>query len=194
MFFTYDGQPGEAPFPLSIDSVKEIIERNKKGIEIEDLDQFTPEDTSEKDTDFAEVVGQDSLTRFDKNRSRSRGGRNRGRKNDSKGSADRGPKPQRPPQENRDSGTQQRPERSEQRGPSQRHKQGPPREGNAPRGDRGPRELKGNPPAQLPKPAEGNESRGDRQQRSGGDRRHTRNRGSKGNPYGGNQPPANSPS
>jgi cell fate regulator YaaT (PSP1 superfamily) len=194
MFFTYDGQPGEAPFPLSIDSVKEIIERNKKGIEIEDLDQFTPEDTSEKDTDFAEVVGQDSLTRFDKNRSRSRGGRNRGRKNDSKGSADRGPKPQRPPQENRDSGTQQRPERSEQRGPSQRHKQGPPREGNAPRGDRGPRELKGNPPAQLPKPAEGNESRGDRQQRSGGDRRHTRNRGSKGNPSGGNQPPANSPS
>jgi cell fate regulator YaaT (PSP1 superfamily) len=193
MFFVYEGQPGEAPFPLSIDSVKEIIERNKKGIEIEDLDQFTPEDTTEKDTDFAEVVGQDSLTRFDKTRSRSRGGRNRGRKNDGKGPFDRGPKPQRPPQENKDSGTQQRPERPEQRGPSQRQKQGPPREGNAPRGDRGPRELKGNAPSQTPKPAEGNEPKGDRQQRGGGDRRHPRNRGNKGNPSGGSQPPANSP-
>jgi len=75
MFFVYDGQPGEAPFPLHVDAIKEIIEQNKKGIVIEDLDEFLEEEEVEIGTDFAQVVGQDSLTRFDKRRG---GGRNRG--------------------------------------------------------------------------------------------------------------------
>jgi cell fate regulator YaaT (PSP1 superfamily) len=202
MFFTYDGQPGEPPFPLSIDSVKEIIEKNKKGIEIEDIDDFLIEETVEKDTDFAEVVGQDSLTRFDKTRNRSRGGRNRGRKRDDRGTADRnkpprqeGEKPQgNPPRNERGP----RPERNDQ-GPrperqerQQRPKQGPPREGNAPRGDRPNKELK-NPGQQgNPNTGAGNESKGDRQ-RGGGGRRNPRNRGPRNQEGGTTNPPNNPP-
>jgi cell fate regulator YaaT (PSP1 superfamily) len=210
MFFTYDGQPGEPPFPLSIESVKEIIEKNKKGVEIEDIDKFLIEETVEKETDFAEVVGQDSLTRFDKSRNRSRGGKNRGRKNDGRGPQDRASSPQRPAERPKDGGNQPRPERPErqpradrgergERGerpqqPQQqnRPKQGPPREGNNPRGEqRGPREPKG--PAQGGNPAQpdNNTPKGDRPPRGeGGGRRHPRNRGPKGNPPAPANPPA----
>lgn len=78
MFFVYENQYGEAPFPLHVDAIKEIIEQNKKGIVIEDLDDFLEEEVVVPDTDFAQVVGQDSLTRFDKRRST--GNRNRGGK------------------------------------------------------------------------------------------------------------------
>jgi len=78
MFFVYENQHGEAPFPLHVDAVKEIIEQNKKGIVIEDLDDFMEEEVVVPDTDFAQVVGQDSLTRFDKRRGG--GNRNRGGK------------------------------------------------------------------------------------------------------------------
>jgi cell fate regulator YaaT (PSP1 superfamily) len=204
MFFTYDGQPGEPPFPLSIDSVKEIIEKNKKGVEIEDFDQFMIEETVEKETDFAEVVGQDSLTRFDKSRNRSRGGRNRGRKNDGRGPQDRGGRPARPEGEQKEGGAPRnergpRPERNEQ-GPrperqdrQQRPKQGPSREGNVPRGDRPPKELKNpNQPGNQPA-AGGNEPKGDRDNRGRGGRRNQRGRGPKGNEGGGNPAPNNPP-
>jgi len=207
MFFTYDGQPGEPPFPLSIDSVKEIIEKNKKGVEIEDIDQFLIEETVEKETDFAEVVGQDSLTRFDKSRNRSRGGRNRGRNNDSRGPQDRGNRPPRPEGEKKEVGAPRnergpRPERTEQ-GPrperqdrQQRPKQGPPREGNAPRGERPAKELK-NPGTQgTPNTGGGNEPKGERSERDNrgrGGRRNQRGRGPRPS-EGGNAPaPTNSP-
>ena len=210
MFFTYDGQPGEPPFPLTIDSVKEIIEKNKKGVEIEDIDKFLIEETVEKETDFAEVVGQDSLTRFDKSRNRSRGGKNRGRKNDGRGPQDRASSPQRPAERPKDGGNQPRPERPErqpradrgergERGerpqqPQQqnRPKQGPPREGNNPRGEqRGPREPKGPAQGGNPAQADNNAPKGDRPPRGeGGGRRHPRNRGPKGNPPAPANPPA----
>lgn len=82
MFFVYEGQPGEAPFPLHISAVKEIIEQNKKGIAIEDLDEFLEEEDVEVGTDFAQVVGQDSLTRFDKKRSGKSGKRKSKNKGD----------------------------------------------------------------------------------------------------------------
>jgi cell fate regulator YaaT (PSP1 superfamily) len=206
MFFTYEGQPGEPPFPLSIDSVKEIIEKNKKGVEIEDIDQFMIEESVEKETDFAEVVGQDSLTRFDKSRNRSRGGRNRGRNNDSRGPQDRGNRPPRPEGERKEGGSPRgergpRPERSEQ-GPrperqerQQRPKQGPPREGNAPRGDRPQKELKN--PTQPGNPATGGTNepkgeRGERDNRGRGGRRNQRGRGPRGN-EGGTPPAPNNP-
>jgi cell fate regulator YaaT (PSP1 superfamily) len=208
MFFIYDGQPGEPPFPLSIDSVKEIIERNKKGVEIEDIDQFMIEETVEKETDFAEVVGQDSLTRFDKSRNRSRGGRNRGRKNDGRGPQDRANRPPRPEGEQKEGGAPRsergpRPERSEQ-GPrperqdrQQRPKQGPPREGGAPRSDRPAKELKN--PAHPGNPGAGgtNEPKGERGERGERDNRgrggrNQRGRGPKGN-EGGNPPVPNNP-
>src|SRR5690606_4086376 len=73
MFFVYEGQYEIPPFPLHVEAVREIIERNKKGIVIEDVEDFIGEDVVEVSTDFAQVVGQDSLTRFDKKRGR--GGR-----------------------------------------------------------------------------------------------------------------------
>ncbi len=214
MYFIYDGQPGEPPFPITIDSVKEIIEKNKKGIEIEDIDQFLIEETAEKDTDFAEVVGQDSLTRFDKTRSGSRGGRNRGRSNEGRGPQDRSNRPPRREGEKKEGAPAPRnergprPKRSEQgprperkeQGPrperqdrQQRPKQGPPREGNAPRGDRPPREPKN--PAQPGNPATDgtNEPKGNRDNRGGGGRRHPRNRGPRGNEAGTNPAPTNPP-
>lgn len=91
MYYVYEGNFAEGPFALSVDAVKEILERNKKGIAIEDVEDFIEEVVEEKETDFAEVVGQDSLTRFDKNKSRS-GQSNRRKGN--KPQQNRGPKPE----------------------------------------------------------------------------------------------------
>lgn len=91
MFYVYEGNFSEGPFALSVDAVKEILDRNKKGIAIEDVDDFMEEVVEEKQTDFAEVVGQDSLTRFDKSRNKS-GKSNRRRGNNTQ--QNRGPKPE----------------------------------------------------------------------------------------------------
>ncbi|MFM9006734.1 MAG: regulatory iron-sulfur-containing complex subunit RicT [Flavobacteriales bacterium] len=188
MYFIYEGQPGEAPFPLSVDSVKEILEKNKNGIEIEDFEQFLIEETVEKDTDFAEVVGQDSLTRFDKSRNRSRGGKNRGRKGDGKAPgerSDRGPRPANDSKANN-------PGRQERRNPSDRPKQGPPRGVNNPRNDRGPREPKStNPPTEGTAGPTNQPKSNDNRGRGG--HRNQRHRGNKGNPQGGNPPASNPP-
>ena len=49
---------------LSVDNVKEILKINAKGEKIESLEQYTIYETS-SDVNFENVVGQDSLTRFD---------------------------------------------------------------------------------------------------------------------------------
>lgn len=206
MYFVYEGQHGEGPFPLSVDSVKEILDKNKKGIEIKEIEQFLIEEITEKDTDFAEVVGQDSLTRFDKTRSNSRGGRNRGRSNDGRALQDRPFIPGRPAGEAGGSSAAPQPARQERRPQQQRAKQGPPREGTQPRGDRPQREQREPREPRQPRepkapaqpgadqnPPSNAEPRGDRPQRSGGGRRNPRNRGPQNNPNGGNQPPANPP-
>jgi len=50
--------------PISVDKVKEVIEMNKKNIIPEQLEAIIQE--KEKEPDFKNAVGQDSLTRFDK--------------------------------------------------------------------------------------------------------------------------------
>ncbi|MFN0032957.1 MAG: regulatory iron-sulfur-containing complex subunit RicT [Flavobacteriales bacterium] len=91
MFYTYDGQHGEPPFPLSTDAVRDIIDRNRKGIQIADVEEFMVEEITEDVTDFAQVVGQDSLTRFD--RKRGRGGKGRNSKRGDKGRPQQGQGP-----------------------------------------------------------------------------------------------------
>lgn len=49
---------------LSVDNVKEILKINAKGEKIESLEQYAIYETS-SDVNFENVVGQDSLTRFD---------------------------------------------------------------------------------------------------------------------------------
>jgi cell fate regulator YaaT (PSP1 superfamily) len=84
MFFSYTDEPDKF-IPLPVDRVKEIMEMNKNSVKPEDLQikTATPKFV-EKTPDYENVVGQDSLTRFDKskksksrNKKRSGGGQNR---------------------------------------------------------------------------------------------------------------------
>lgn len=65
MFFSYTDEPDNF-IPLTVDRVKEVMEMNKNGVKPEDLSIkiITPK-VIEKKPDYENVVGQDSLTRFD---------------------------------------------------------------------------------------------------------------------------------
>lgn len=65
MFFSYTNEPDNF-IPLSVDRVKEIIEMNKTGLKPDDLGVKMAMKVIEKKPDYENVVGQDSLTRFDK--------------------------------------------------------------------------------------------------------------------------------
>ncbi len=67
MFFSYTTEPDNF-IPLPIDRVKEVMEMNKKGIKPEDLLLKPAFKVVEKKPDYENVVGQDSLTRFDQKR------------------------------------------------------------------------------------------------------------------------------
>jgi cell fate regulator YaaT (PSP1 superfamily) len=73
---------------LPVAKVNEIIEANKKGQKVESLEEYAVEQTTKEQETYNNVVGQDSLTRFDqpkrkKARKKNRGAKNR-RKNQSK--------------------------------------------------------------------------------------------------------------
>ncbi|HRG57513.1 MAG TPA: regulatory iron-sulfur-containing complex subunit RicT [Bacteroidia bacterium] len=63
MWFSYFDDPGNF-IPLSVERVNEIIELNKKGEKPDDI-SIKKETPKIKLPDFENVVGQDSLTRFD---------------------------------------------------------------------------------------------------------------------------------
>ena len=68
---------------LKVDQVKEIIEINKQNKKVESLENYAFEITFEnekEDVSFTNVVGQDSLTRFDKNKKRRNTKNRKGRK------------------------------------------------------------------------------------------------------------------
>lgn len=52
--------------PLELDKVLEIIALNKQGKKVEGLDEYIAESSQKEEEIFSNVVGQDSLTRFDK--------------------------------------------------------------------------------------------------------------------------------
>jgi hypothetical protein len=66
MWYTVEGDPTNNFIGLKIERVKEIIELNKKGTVVESLEGYMEKIVMEKQPDFDNVVGQDSLTRFDK--------------------------------------------------------------------------------------------------------------------------------
>jgi cell fate regulator YaaT (PSP1 superfamily) len=66
MWYTVEGDPTNNFIGLKIERVKEIIELNKKGTIVESLEGFVEKVYVDKQPDFDNVVGQDSLTRFDK--------------------------------------------------------------------------------------------------------------------------------
>jgi cell fate regulator YaaT (PSP1 superfamily) len=82
MFFIYEGQVGGAPIGLNVEAVHEIIEMNKNGKKPDSLQDYQEEVVIEVVNDYENVVGQDSLTRFDKKKPRRKkkrkgGGQNR---------------------------------------------------------------------------------------------------------------------
>jgi len=194
MFFVYEGQHGEAPFPLTIDAIKEIMERNRKGIVVEDVEEFMTEEIVEKETDFAEVVGQDSLTRFDRKKGRSP------QRRDNKGPRRDGDRPQRTGERPDNRGGQQSAKQGnapaqnkegQQRPPQQQRpqQQSPPRELRQPKEGEAPKQGGERPPSQNrpanqpPRPPRPPRQEGDNK---GGNRGDNRQRGN-GGPRPGNQ-------
>ena len=79
MYFVYEHHDPDGPFPLSVAAVKEIMEKNRNGISIESIESFAKTETKSNEADFAVVVGQDSLTRFDSKKSSRNKSRNKSR-------------------------------------------------------------------------------------------------------------------
>jgi cell fate regulator YaaT (PSP1 superfamily) len=78
MFFSYTHEP-ENFIQLSVDRVKEVMEMNKEGNKPADLLVHIEKKLLEKKPDYENVVGQDSLTRFDKSKkSKFKGNKKRG--------------------------------------------------------------------------------------------------------------------
>ena len=77
MWYSYKENPSEF-IELSLDRVIEVIESNKKGKAVEDLKNFANMNIVEQ-PEYANVVGQDSLTRFDNTGKRSKS-RNRNKR------------------------------------------------------------------------------------------------------------------
>jgi cell fate regulator YaaT (PSP1 superfamily) len=70
MWFSYLGKMSEF-IPLSVDRVKEVLEMNKSGKLPDDiLEIIHSKEPREKAPDYENVVGQDSLTRFDQSKSK----------------------------------------------------------------------------------------------------------------------------
>ena len=87
MWFSYEDQ-SMAWHELSVKKVNEIVALNKKGKKASSLEEFIEEKIIDNVELFNNVVGQDSLTRFDKpKRSRNRKGKNRNRKRNKKKNA-----------------------------------------------------------------------------------------------------------
>lgn len=65
MWFVYEGEGMNSPIPLEVKRVSEIIKMNEEGKKPDDLRDFMIAQVVVKEPDYENVVGQDSLTRFD---------------------------------------------------------------------------------------------------------------------------------
>jgi cell fate regulator YaaT (PSP1 superfamily) len=133
VYYTLENEPGSAPFALTTEMVFDIIEKNKKGqaLEIgEEIYLSDKEKEKEVEVGFAQVVGQDSLTRFDKSKksksnNKSRGPQNRG---------PQAPKGDRKPNENKLGEGKSNEGKTSENKPQGNKPQGPRPQGNKPQG------------------------------------------------------------
>lgn len=93
MWYSYFDKPNEF-IELHVDRVKEVLEANKKGDKVEDLKDYA-NIFVETTPEYANVVGQDSLTRFD-NKGKGKGKRRNKRRNKRKGQGNRKPNQNKP--------------------------------------------------------------------------------------------------
>ncbi|MFM2194454.1 MAG: hypothetical protein RL092_54 [Bacteroidota bacterium] len=66
LYYNIEGVYGEPLLALSAETVRDIIEKNKKGVVVGEVISIQQDVEPIAKTDFAEVVGQDDLHRFDK--------------------------------------------------------------------------------------------------------------------------------
>ncbi len=79
MWYSFDSESSTGLIPIPVERVAEIINLNKTNIKVEELND-TVEAIEDKELDYNNVVGQDSLTRFDdKYKSKKRKNKNRRR-------------------------------------------------------------------------------------------------------------------
>ena len=71
LWFSYKDEPANW-HALTKDQVLEILELNKKNQKIDSLEDYAADNVSEEKMAFENVVGQDSLTRFDRPKSKKR--------------------------------------------------------------------------------------------------------------------------
>ncbi len=79
LWFSYKEDPANW-HALSKDQVKEILEKNNKKEKVASLEEYVIENTAEDKVVFENVVGQDSLTRFDRPKGRNNRNRNKNKK------------------------------------------------------------------------------------------------------------------
>ena len=80
MWYAYEGEWTNW-HKLTVDQAKEIIELNTKKKKVQSLEDYAAELIEDTKNDFENVVGQDSLTRFDSPKRRRKRKNNRNRKN-----------------------------------------------------------------------------------------------------------------
>ena len=79
LWFSYKEDPANW-HALSKDQVQEILEKNNKKEKVASLEEYVIENTAEDKVVFENVVGQDSLTRFDRPKGRNNRNRNKNKK------------------------------------------------------------------------------------------------------------------
>lgn len=118
MFYSYITEPDNF-IPLPVDRVKEIIAMNKEGKMPPELLAEGKKHAVVKQPDYENVVGQDSLTRFDRQKSKSRNKRKAPKGNAPQGNREggRGPKPAGNPNHEKRRKPNNRNNRNNNRGP-----------------------------------------------------------------------------
>jgi hypothetical protein len=166
MWYAYRDNMGMF-IPMPVERVKEVYAMNKEGIKPEDLVIQVAKLPGKKEPDFENVVGQDSLTRFDRTKKKSNNKRKGGNKNRpagpnpvsnggaDKGPAEKGPENNNPENKNQGGGNNQnrgprdnnnRPPRDNSNRPPRDNSNRPPRDNN----NRPPRNNNRNRPPRPP--------------------------------------------
>ena len=66
VYFLHLGEPGSSPIAMNVEDAKELIAASEKGDVVGSLASYEiEEEVDEVDSTFGNVVGQESLTRFD---------------------------------------------------------------------------------------------------------------------------------
>ena len=80
MWYSFDSESSTGLIPIPVERVAEIINLNKTNVKVEELNDIV-EVIEDKVLDYSNVVGQDSLTRFDdKYKSKKRRNKNKNRR------------------------------------------------------------------------------------------------------------------